>query len=323
MRSVLALPPGGRRPGPSDTFVRGVRPYPAGVPAPILSAEVNTMCSRILFAVDDDEALARALPVVAACARKWEAEVRVLHVHRIGPDVPGDRGRRLVKSVVDRLRSEGVIADGEIRLVDQRDEVGPSIADAATRAGADLLAIGSHGRSDLGALFRGSVSDDAASRLEVPVLVLRAGSTASAEPRTVVVGVDGSAASDEAVTEAGDVAAAFGAAVVVVHVNHVVTAEGVAIVEPEEDARAILRSAVAALGRSGVDATAEMPLDHSASNGIVSAAERHCADLVVLGSRRPSHLGGLVLGSVAHEAIHRLRCPVLLAHRVRSAESVR
>jgi hypothetical protein len=39
-----------------------------------------------------------------------------------------------------------------------------------------------------------------------------------------------------------------------------------------------------------VKATVEAPLDHSAANGIVMAAERHGADLVVLGSRRPSHL---------------------------------
>ena len=308
--------------GPSDPVGRGVRLYRGTEYAPILCAEVMGMWSRILFAVDDDEALAYAVPVVAACARKWEAEVRVLHVHRVDPDVASDRGRRLVKSVVDRLRSEDVIADGEIRLVDRGESVGHAISDIAAREGADLLAVGSHGRSDLAALFLGSVSDEAASGLDVPVLVLRAASTAPEEPVTVLVGVDGSPASDEALSEAGDVAAAFGAAVVVVHVNQVVTVDGVALVEPEVDALAELRRAVATLTCRGLRVTAEMPVDRSAANGIVTAAERQHADLVVLGSRRPSHVGGLLLGGVAHEAIHRLRCPVLLAHRVRSAEGV-
>jgi nucleotide-binding universal stress UspA family protein len=280
------------------------------------------MHSRILFAADDDEALSGAVPVVSAYARKWGADVRVLHVHRIRPEVPGDAGRRLVDSVVERLRAEGVSAEGEIRLVDRRERIGPAIARAAREADADLVAVGSHGRSDLGGLFLGSVSHDAAGGLEAPVLVLRASSSAPAEPRTVLVGVDGSAASDEALTEAADVAASFGAAIVVVHVSQLMTAGGVAILEPEEDARAIARRAVAALEARGVHATADVPVNHSAANGIVSAAELHRADLVVLGSRRPSHLGGLVLGSVAHEAIHRLRCPVLLAHRVRSSEAV-
>jgi len=52
-----------------------------------------------------------------------------------------------------------------------------------------------------------------------------------------------------------------------------------------------------------------------------AAADRHDADLVVLGSRRPSPLGELVLGSVAHEAIHGLHRAVLLARRPRPADS--
>jgi nucleotide-binding universal stress UspA family protein len=280
------------------------------------------MFSRILFAVDDDEALAGAVRVVAAHARRWGAEIRVLHIHRIGATTVNGASRRLVQTVVDRLRSDGVRAEGEIRLVDHGDRIGPAIARAATHEGADLVAIGSHGRSDLGGLFLGSVSHDASGGLSLPVLVVRTSCTAPAEPAKVLVGVDGSAASDEAVTEAAEIAASFGATVVVVHVNQVFGGAGVAIVEPEEDALAVLRRAVTAVEAHGVRATAEAPVDHSAANGIVAAAERHGADLVVLGSRRPSHLDGLLLGSVAHEAIHRLRCPVLLARRAATAQPV-
>jgi len=290
-----------------------------GVFAPTLRPEENEMYSKILFAVDDDEALDGAVPVVAAFARTWGAEVCVLHVHRIDPNAANGASRNLVTTVVERLQAGGVRAHGEIRLADHRDRVGPVVASAAAGTGADLVAIGSHGRSDLGALFLGSVSHDASGGLEAPVLVVRASCTAPAEPLTVLVGVDGSTASDEALAEAADVAASFGARVVVVHVNQVMTAEGVAIVEPEERGRAILRHAVATVEARGIDATAEMPVDHSAANGVVLAAERHHADLVVLGSRRPSHLGGLLMGSVAHETIHRLHCPVLLARRVRTA----
>jgi nucleotide-binding universal stress UspA family protein len=280
------------------------------------------MYSRILFAVDDDAALAGAVPVVAAYARRWAAEVRVLHVHRIGSGAANGANRRMVQEVVDRLRSAGVRAEGEVRQVDHRDAIGPAIANAATREGADLVAIGSRGRSDLGGLFLGSVSHDASGGLSLPVLVLRASCAARPEPARVLVGVDGSPASDEAVTEAAEIAASSGASVVVVHVSQVFAANGVTIVEPEEDAHAVLRRAVAAVVARGVRAIAEAPVSHSAANGIVVTAERDGADLVVLGSRRPSRVDGLLMGSVAHEAIHRLRCPVLLARRVASAEPV-
>jgi nucleotide-binding universal stress UspA family protein len=288
----------------------------------MLSSEVSSMYSRILFAIDDDEALAGAVPVVAAYARRWGAAVRVLHLHRVDSRPTTADDGRLVQSVVDCLRSEGVDAMGTIRLVEASERIGPLVATIATAQEVDLVAIGAHGRSDLGALFLGSVSHDAAIRLTMPVLVLRAGLAFQARPGTVLVGVDGSPASDEAVTEAADIAGSFGAQVVVVHVSQVIAAEGVAIAEPDDEARSIVQRAVASVKARGVAATGVTAVDHSAANGVVSAAKRHRAELVVLGSRRPSHIDGLVLGSVAHEAIHRLRCPVLLGRRVRSAEPV-
>ncbi len=289
----------------------------------MLGSEMSSMFRKILFAIDDDEALPAAVPIVAGCARRWDAVVRVLHVHRMDAKSPDAASRRLVKAVVDRLLSAGVSAEGEIRLAHRGENVAALIARTATKAEADLVAIGSHGRSDLGALFLGSVSYAVASGLETPILVLRASSAKSPEPRMVLVAVDGSTGSDEAVTEAADVAATFGASVAVVHVRQMVAVQGTAIIEPEEEARAIVRRAMSAVEARGVPGVGEVIFDHSVVRGIVSAAERHRAHLVVLGSRRPSHVGGLVLGSVAHQVVHRLRCPVLLARRVRVEEPVR
>lgn len=50
---------------------------------------------------------------------------------------------------------------------------------------------------------------------------------------------------------------------------------------------------------------------------LAAAAQRWDADLVVLGSRRLTDLGGLLLGSVAHELVRRTPRPVLLAERSR------
>lgn len=280
------------------------------------------MYRRILFAVDDDDALLAAEPVVAAYARRLGAEVSVVHIHRIDPDAPSAPSRRLVGELVERLQSAGVCARGDVHLVDRPGSIADFIATAVRREGADLVAIGSHGRSDLGALFLGSISHGVAHAVDVPVLVLRAGCASSVEPRTVLVAVDGSATSDETAAEAGDVAQRFAADVVVLHVRVVMAAEGAAVVEPVEEARAVVGRAVAALQARGLRATGETLIDRSVAAGIVSAVDRHGADLVVLGSRRPSDIGGLLLGSVAHEAVHRLRCPVLLAGRAPAAEPV-
>jgi nucleotide-binding universal stress UspA family protein len=275
----------------------------------------------ILFAVDDDATLPGDLPVVAAYARRWDAAVRVLHVAR--PDAPDGASQRLVTAVVDRLRAEGIAANGEIRPLRRGEDVGEVIAEVAAHA--DLVVVGSHGRSEVGALLLGSVGQSAANRLAAPMLVLRApfASAAPAEPRTVLIAVDGSATSDEAAAEAATVASGFGAGVFVLHVLPLATVAGAGMLESEEEAQAILRRGLAAVEARGVEATGGVVTDTFVAGAIVAAVHRLDADLVVLGSRRPSHLAALVLGSVAHEVIHGLRVPVLLARLTRTAEAVR
>ena len=284
----------------------------------MLEPEVNELIRSILFAVDDDDALPGAVPVVAEYARRWGAAVRVVHVHQYVPDACNGADRRLVKSVTDRLQAAGIFVEGEVRLLARHEKVGAVLARTATQAAVDLVAVGSHGRSDLGALLHGSVDHDVAAAVDVPVLVLRCASLTAAEPRTILVAVDGSPASDQAVTDAGDVAQAFGAEVVVLHARLVITAQSGAIVGDSGEAERVVRAATAALEARGIRATAETVTTHSVAGTVVAAAERVGADLVVLGSRRPSDLEGLLLGSTAHEVIHRLRCPVLLARRAQA-----
>jgi nucleotide-binding universal stress UspA family protein len=271
----------------------------------------------ILFAVDDDDTLPGAMPVVTAYARRWDARVRVLHVAR--QEAPNGAGRRLVMEVVDRLRDAGVVAEGEIRPVRGGEDVGAAVAEAAAHA--DLVVVGSHGRTEVGAVLMSSVDQSAAHLLEAPMLVLHAPfePPAPAAPRTVLVAVDGSPTSDEAAVEAARIASAFGARVVVLHVLKLVTVAGAGVVETDEETRDILRRGAAPAEELGLGVTVDLVTDPSVAGAIAAAAERHGADLVVLGSRRPSHVGGLVLGSVAHEVLHRLRRPLLLARHALTA----
>ena len=274
------------------------------------------MYQKILFAVGEDSASDAAVPVVAAYARHLKADLHVLHVHRVGVDVPDGQIRAMLNRVVERLEAGGVHSSGEVRLSANDRKVSTIITRVATDAGADLVAIGSRGRSDLGGLFLGSVSHRVAAGLDLPVLVVRTTPGLHAPPRKVLVATDGSTASDRAVADAAELARRTGAAVSVLHVCQIVATPGGAFVEPAAEARATVNHAVALLQEQGIHATGETVISQTGTvDAIAAASERDGADLVVIASRRPSELSGLLLGSVAHGLIHRLSTPVLLASR--------
>jgi nucleotide-binding universal stress UspA family protein len=277
------------------------------------------MFQKILFAVGDDSASDAALPVVGAYARQLGADVHVLHVHRVGEDPGNGELRRMLLSVQERLQAERIHVGGEVRLARSSGGIATVITRAAAETGAELVAVGSRGRTDLGGLFLGSVSHRVAAGLELPVLVVRTSHSVCAPPRKVLVATDGSAASERAIAEAGEIARQSHATITVLHVRQLVTTPVGAFVESEEEACAIVDRAVAVLREMGVEAEGKSVVSQTdMAEAIASTAEWENIDLVVIASRRPSELSGLLLGSVAHRVIHRLSRPVLLASRVRT-----
>src|SRR5437899_433295 len=137
--------------------------------------------------------------------------------------------------------------------------------------------------------------------------------------RTILFAIDDDEMLAAALPVVGAYARPWDAGVRVLHVVRRAAGGAGRVAETDQEAEGILRRGVEAVEAGGARATGEIVTDPSVAGAIVAAARRHGADLVVLGSRRPSHLGGLVLGSVGHEVIHQLRRPGLLARHVRQA----
>jgi nucleotide-binding universal stress UspA family protein len=147
-----------------------------------------------VVALDGSERAERILPQVAMLARQFGASVTLVRaITRPGPPVPevpegairgnraaaaptpcADRERgktaRYLSALADRLRAEGL-------MVDWLEAEGPAAAAIVQRArelGADLIAMTTHGRSELARHVLGSVADEVMRRADCPVLVLRA-----------------------------------------------------------------------------------------------------------------------------------------------------
>jgi nucleotide-binding universal stress UspA family protein len=84
--------------------------------------------------------------------------------------------------------------------------------------------------------------------------------------------------------------------------------------ESSEEVEADLTAAVEVLTRAGIKASGEArdTLFGHAAREIVSDAQEHGVDVIVMGSRGRGDLAGLLLGSTAHKVIHLADRPVLV-----------
>lgn len=150
---------------------------------------------------------------------------------------------------------------------------------------------------------------------------------AAANPR-VVVGVDGSPASMEALSWAFDEARRRAARLDVVHAWHLPVLDpympsNMDIELFAEGARHVLDAAVSALPNGPHDPKVEKVLVMgSPANALLGAADG--ADLVVVGSHGRGAMSELLLGSVSHQVVNRAPCPVVVVRpTLRHAEAAK
>lgn len=131
--------------------------------------------------------------------------------------------------------------------------------------------------------------------------------------KTILLAVDGSEHSDKAVDTARDMAQQFSSELLVLHVRErLVTRRGVSETAIEEVGVAM--DLAESLKREGVSARAEEPLvphGHVAQE-IARVAQTLHPDVIAMGSRGLSNVGGIFLGSVTHKVLHLVNCPVLV-----------
>jgi nucleotide-binding universal stress UspA family protein len=241
---------------------------------------------------------------VAGLAVGGGTEVVVLHVDDRGQ--PED-GRRLVTDIVSGLIALAVNARPELRTA-PRGQVAAEIAAAAAEHAADLVVLGSRGRSDLGGLLLGSVGHRVLERVRCPVLLVRAGRRASGRRRRVLVAVAGDEDLAELVRTTAAVAE-LDAQVLVLHL----LAPGDGDLQLAISAQVVERM-VAGLRRCGVRARGRVRAGaRGTAQEIARTALGYGADLIVMGSRRLPALAALLRGSVSHGVLHHSEALVLIS----------
>ncbi len=131
--------------------------------------------ATILHPTDFSACAGHALELAASLARIRKARLVVLHVMAV-PLVEEKRGYR--EEMEQEL--EGLRVPGALTAVERRLEVGDPAAAILRVAGeleADLIVMGTHGRTGLDRLLMGSVAEQVLRETDCPVLTVKASAT--------------------------------------------------------------------------------------------------------------------------------------------------
>jgi len=235
---------------------------------------------------------------------------------------------------------EEIIAAGEIvrqamrkldmsfPRVETRVHAGPpaeEILTVAEEIGADLIVIGSRGKSAVAEWFLGSVSEELLKKAPCPVLIVRPGSESVGR---ILLAYDGSPESEAALGWVTRLPVPPGARIKVVGVAEALSPamaapspalppeyySTMAAVEGErrERARWLTHHAAKRLKASGRRAEAEIRYGDAATE-IELAAKEGCADLVLLGAHARHGWISDLLGNTARAIVRHACCSVLVA----------
>lgn len=192
---------------------------------------------------------------------------------------------------------------------------------------AALAVVGNRGHSDLVGAVIGSVAFSLTTHSHCPVVVVREdGARRPGPDLPVVVGVDGSEASNAALDEAAEAAARAGAPLRVIAAYQPPVTGWVGVtpwteVYPEEElreaaegtARGLLAAARERIARNHAGLGTEF-LSARGRAATVLAEQSRTAGLVVVGSRGRGGFRSLLLGSVSRTLVHLAQSPVMVVH---------
>jgi nucleotide-binding universal stress UspA family protein len=293
---------------------------------------------HILCPTDLSEASLRSLTYAAAFARWYEAQLTVLHVVPTFEPIAVSPGEFIgpMQMVVPISREEVLgemrrITDGagmgSIHAILSAHEGDPArnIVEQAVAIEADLVVMGTHGRTGFERLLIGSVAEKVLRKAPCPVLLVPPHVTATAPPdvdfQHILCPMDFSPSALQALGVALDLARQSDGAVTLVH-----ALEWLAEEEPREythfnvpeyrqylidDARHRVQALVADKSPTWSAIDARVVLGR-AYREILRLAADSGTDLIVMGAQGRGALGLTLFGSTTQHVVRAATCPVLI-----------
>ena len=288
------------------------------------------MYDTILVPTDGSDHAVRAAEHGLFLARLFDAEVHLLNVVDVQAAAGIFDAGGVDRAFVERLEADGEAAIESIEAVaDETDalqtalvrgEPADAILDYAEEHGAELIAMGTHGRSGVNRYIAGSVTERVVRLAEVPVLTARAddGTSFAGDYDEILVPTDGSEPAAAAIDHGLAIAEAADARV---HAVNVVDVGGLAAGSEYArvgDLREHLRDAgerateeIATRARdAGLDAVTAVREGPPAKT-LLSYVDDKGVDLVTMGTAGRTGINRYLLGSTTERIIRHSDAPVL------------
>lgn len=286
----------------------------------------RTLIKRILFATDFSSCAHHAEAYVAFVAKAYEATVTILHVLEIyaGAYVttvqdPSETHERL-DDIVRRLAQPA----GRVRSQQQTGIPDAIICETAQEIPADLIVLGTHGRTGLRHILLGSTAERVLTIAPCPVLTIRQHGQLEEHDakkpiqfKQLVIPMDFSDCSLDALEYGVQIAKYFGAFMTILHSLEPLSygsnlTFGHAAEQNHHRVAAQLKLMADGIQSQGVSVRTVirggLPAD-----SILDFIDSSDCDLVVMGTHGRRGLAHLMKGSVAEAVLRRASCPVLAA----------
>jgi len=266
---------------------------------------------KILVATDGSRYSEKALDGAVNIAKKCGSSLYVLNVVELNPEFMSlapeavekmERdSRALLEETKKRVSQKGITCETVIHEGEQPYEF---IVSEAKRKKADLIVIGTHGRTGLKKLLMGSVAARVIGHAPCPVLVIPL--RGSVGLKNILVATDGSIYAEAAVKEAISIAAACDS-----KLSAVCVVKGQRPTKYTSEAEKIVERVVKGAAKSDIRAEG-IVREGEPYEVIADLAREKKVDIIIVGRYGRTGLTKLLMGSVTKRVIGHASCAVLV-----------
>ncbi len=227
-----------------------------------------------------------------------------------------EQGRHVLEQAV-KIAEDAINTDRKIEIKSELRCAPPVPTLVEMSEEAEMLVVGSNGRAGLARLLLGSVSSSVVRSAHCPVAVIRDEDPLMPHPSQapVLVGIDGSPASEAATAIAFDEASRRGVELTALHAwsdVDVFELPGMNWSAVKSEAERSLAESLAGWQERYPDVTVHrLVVSDRPARQLIEKSES--AQLVVVGSHGRGGLSGMLLGSVSNAVLHSVRMPVIVA----------